>query len=314
MLRPIDKDRLHQIHQLLMNIATGDFSYQIPRTTEDDEIESLLVLVNLISEEMRETLKYYSALRTNETIQQYVSMVLVLDHSFAVTFVNHEVLKVLELDENQIVGHSFSTLLSPCSKEHWKTHTQQLLQKSNFHSIVSLEFLTSTGLLRTMACAVTTISTPSSSPSILVTTFASTTISKLFEDVETTSLELRSPNHLPGKNSGNVLTQESDIRIIQEVRDYIIKHLEGALPRLKELAHQFGTNEYKLKTGFRQLYGISVFRFLARERLNRARLLIQNTTLPLKSIVKMTGFKNVSHFSTAFKQRFGVTPSALRRG
>ncbi|UPS93134.1 helix-turn-helix domain-containing protein [Bizionia sp. M204] len=79
------------------------------------------------------------------------------------------------------------------------------------------------------------------------------------------------------------------------------------------ISNQFGTNEYKLKYGFKQLYGITVFRYLTQERLKRASLLIQNTSLSIKAVAKMTGFKNVSHFSKAFKNHFGVKPTDIKK-
>ena len=93
----------------------------------------------------------------------------------------------------------------------------------------------------------------------------------------------------------------------------IINNLEKDLPSLKELALQMGTNEYKLKYGFKQLYGTTIFRFLIQERLRKAKTLIQYSKLTLKQIAKMTGFKSITHFSRAFKEKYGVSPSELRR-
>lgn len=103
------------------------------------------------------------------------------------------------------------------------------------------------------------------------------------------------------------------MRALQEVRDFILKHLEEPLPSLKELANKYGINEYKLKSGFNQLYHTSVFRFLTEERLKRGCILIENTELPLQMVTKLSGFKNVSHFSNAFKKRYGIKPSAYRK-
>ena len=79
-----------------------------------------------------------------------------------------------------------------------------------------------------------------------------------------------------------------------------------------ELAHEFGTNEYKLKKGFKELYGMTVFQFLKNERLRNAHVLVKSSTVPFKRIARQNGFKNATHFSREFKARYGYTPSDLR--
>lgn len=106
--------------------------------------------------------------------------------------------------------------------------------------------------------------------------------------------------------------REPDIRKIREAHDHILMDLEET-SSLKELAHSFGINEFKLKYGFKQVYGTTVFRFLMDERLKKASLLLQNTDMPLKRIAEMTGFKSFPHFSKAFKKRFGYCPSDLKK-
>jgi AraC-like DNA-binding protein len=92
----------------------------------------------------------------------------------------------------------------------------------------------------------------------------------------------------------------------------IINNLEKDLPGLHELARQMGTNEYKLKYGFKQMYGTTIFRFLTQERLRKAKTLIQYSTLTIKQVAQMTGFKSKTHFSRAFKDKYGLTPTAMR--
>ena len=48
-------------------------------------------------------------------------------------------------------------------------------------------------------------------------------------------------------------------------------------------------------------------------RLSTAYELILNTSMPLEDISLQVGYKSVSHFSSAFKERYGVPPGALRR-
>jgi AraC-like DNA-binding protein len=104
-----------------------------------------------------------------------------------------------------------------------------------------------------------------------------------------------------------------DIRKIREGHDIIINNLDKDFPSLKEFALQIGTNEFKLKYGFKELYGTTVHRFLMQERLRKAQMMIQYSDVSLKSIAYTVGFKSMPHFSRAFKNRYGYSPSALRK-
>ena len=48
-------------------------------------------------------------------------------------------------------------------------------------------------------------------------------------------------------------------------------------------------------------------------RLSTARDMILNTAMPLEDVAAYVGYKSVSHFSSAFKERYGTTPGTLRR-
>lgn len=83
-----------------------------------------------------------------------------------------------------------------------------------------------------------------------------------------------------------------------------------SLPMLSKAA---AINEFKLKAGFRQLYGTSVFDCLQEARMQKARELLVSTDKPLKVICGLTGYPRMTNFITAFRKRFGYTPGSLRR-
>src|SRR5690606_35759667 len=95
--------------------------------------------------------------------------------------------------------------------------------------------------------------------------------------------------------------------------NFLINNLERDLPPLNELARELGTNTFKLKYGFKELYNTSVFRFLRNERLRKAKMLIQYGDRPFKTIAHLCGFKSVPSFSATFKSEFGYTPTELRK-
>jgi AraC-like DNA-binding protein len=102
-------------------------------------------------------------------------------------------------------------------------------------------------------------------------------------------------------------------QLIQKVQDYILNHLEEDLPSTKALAQMFGTNEFILKQNFRTLFKTSVYQYYNDERLKKARLLIEQTTIPLANIALVSGFNNYTNFYKAFKKKYNQSPSDLGR-
>ncbi|SEM00857.1 transcriptional regulator, AraC family [bacterium A37T11] len=77
---------------------------------------------------------------------------------------------------------------------------------------------------------------------------------------------------------------------------------------LIDLARTVGTNEFKLKKGFKQLFGTTVFGMIADLRMEHARQLLLSREKNINEISEIVGYKNATHFTQAFKRRFGVTP------
>lgn len=94
-------------------------------------------------------------------------------------------------------------------------------------------------------------------------------------------------------------------------RDYLMQHIEVP-PSLSQLARAAGINEYKLKRGFKEMFGITVFGYLAESRLELARIDLLEARKSVTEIAFELGYSSVQHFSTAFKKKFGVAPSLLR--
>ena len=82
---------------------------------------------------------------------------------------------------------------------------------------------------------------------------------------------------------------------------------------LVELSHKVGINDFKLKKGFKQLYGTTVYEFLVDARMEKAKLLLLETETSIHEIAFVTGYKNLSSFITAFKKKMGYSPGSYKR-
>jgi AraC-like DNA-binding protein len=83
-------------------------------------------------------------------------------------------------------------------------------------------------------------------------------------------------------------------------------------PTVEALARHAGLNRNKLYYGFRDVYGVSISKFIQNVRLERAYALLTSGTMPLIELVDETGFGHQSNFSTAIRNRYGKTPREIR--
>ncbi len=67
-----------------------------------------------------------------------------------------------------------------------------------------------------------------------------------------------------------------------------------------------------LESQFKRQFHRSPHDELTRVRMDRARLLLRTTTLPIPSIAEQSGYTLVQNFGRVFKQHFGHTPAAYR--
>ncbi|MEM6804750.1 MAG: AraC family transcriptional regulator [Bacteroidota bacterium] len=108
------------------------------------------------------------------------------------------------------------------------------------------------------------------------------------------------------------IKKSADKKKLIEAKEYLNASLENP-PTLVELAKLIGLNEYKLKRGFKELFGTTVFGYIQACRMTLARQLLLDTDKSAKEIAYEIGYSSPQHFSKAFKQQFGRTPNSMRK-
>lgn len=108
-----------------------------------------------------------------------------------------------------------------------------------------------------------------------------------------------------------VKLQPYELAKLREAWDYLLNHIEHP-GSVADLAHAIGLNEIKLKRGFKQLYGITIFEFLVEARMEKARRLLLETDMMVHAVAISVGYKNISSFTVAFKNKFGQLPSEVQ--
>ena len=94
---------------------------------------------------------------------------------------------------------------------------------------------------------------------------------------------------------------------LHAVREFLDQHYAQP-PSLLAIARLFGTNDFKLKQGFKALFGTTVFGYVAERRLAVAHQLLSLTSQPVQEVAEAVGFTNPAHFATAFRRKFGLRP------
>lgn len=105
---------------------------------------------------------------------------------------------------------------------------------------------------------------------------------------------------------GQFLNPDEKQKILK-ARDLLISDLQSP-PSLEELSKMTCMPPAKLQAGFRQAYGKSVFDYFREYRMQKAMQLLDETRTNVSQTAWQVGYTNVSHFSEAFKKRFGILP------
>lgn len=98
----------------------------------------------------------------------------------------------------------------------------------------------------------------------------------------------------------------------RQVYKYIQTHSQEELS-IRLLSQQFRLSPTALKQGFRQIYGKTIHSAIMDCRLERAALLLAETTLTVLQISQEVGYGSTSHFSAMFRRKYYLSPSQFRK-
>jgi AraC-like DNA-binding protein len=109
----------------------------------------------------------------------------------------------------------------------------------------------------------------------------------------------------------NLKANEID-KIYQAKEILISNHAEP--PTILNLAQQVEIHHMKLKQGFKEIFGMTVFDYLYNYRMEMAQNLLLENKMNVTQVAFSIGYSNPSQFAAAFKRKFGITPKACKMG
>lgn len=123
--------------------------------------------------------------------------------------------------------------------------------------------------------------------------------------IELLTLALRSFARLEGTSVQQF--SEADIRRFHRAREILSRQFSPP-PTIASLARELAINETKLKTGFRVLFGATVFDFGHECRMQHAMHLLRDRRLRIGDVAEAVGYQQQRTFASAFKAHFGLRP------
>ena len=100
---------------------------------------------------------------------------------------------------------------------------------------------------------------------------------------------------------------EENVAKLKKAKDIIIANMAEP-PSLQELADAIDLSLKKLKEGFKQIYGDTVYGFLFDYKMEVARKLLDSGEYNVNEVGFKVGYSTASHFIAAFKKKYGTTP------
>lgn len=276
-------------------MATGKKNTPLILTANQNPYDLLfndLVTINQEIHKVASELNYEVASHSYDSLTQFV---FILNNNYKILSFNYEALDFLRESANMLKYKAFKKIVAPSSLEEWQSLIKNKLPlpKQSIRRMLTLQSKNKTLY------------------------FASCNLSRLAykNQIVITSIVAIDPPQ-------NLLNQEWKIKyakdphskeVIIRLYEYIMNHLDLPLPPLKQIAKELASEEHILRTGFKSLFGSSIYNFYQMERLKKAELLIVQTEIPLKEIAFMCGFNSYFSFYKAFTKKYRFPPTNLLR-
>lgn len=315
------EERLSSLRVMLLKMLSGSYYQRIKRSDHNDIIESFILGFNMLAEEFQDVLIHQGYANRDAAILDIVQMSFIINENGYVEMVNDLACKILSRRKSNIIDGSFDALLTEDSAKKWMKVFQQGANIGALDTSIDLIFKSQEGLVIPKTAYISRFYRNGHGFKTLITIIHHTNYQKEFASGIVDNIkkgEAKIKNALKDDKTfvlrrSKVRLSSEDIMKIKMARNIILTNIEDDFPSLKEFALQLGTNEFKLKYGFKEMYGTTVHKFLIQERLRKAMMMVCYSDRPFKNIAEMTGFKSLAHFSRSFKQTYLLSPSGMRK-
>ncbi|QOR34989.1 helix-turn-helix transcriptional regulator [Clostridium sp. 'deep sea'] len=108
-----------------------------------------------------------------------------------------------------------------------------------------------------------------------------------------------------------ICLKTEDIEKIKYAKEVITNNYVDPLS-VEQLAKYVELNSYKLKVGFKKIYHTTIYGYIRNLRMIKAKEYLESGEKSVIEVANLVGYANPSHFSAAFKKKYGINPSELK--
>jgi len=109
----------------------------------------------------------------------------------------------------------------------------------------------------------------------------------------------------------NIPLSKADIDRVMQVEAVLTRDIFEPAPTISQLARMVSISESKLKKDFKMIYGVPVYEYFQKVRMQAAKDKLLAGGHSVKEVAMELGYSNLSNFTIAFKKEFGLLPSKL---
>ena len=92
-----------------------------------------------------------------------------------------------------------------------------------------------------------------------------------------------------------------------QIDEYIQSHYTEQINAIS-ICNEFQIGKTQLYEIAKQNYGVGIAEYIRNLRIEKAKLLLNDETLPLSEVASQCGFKDYNYFITVFKRKEGIPP------
>lgn len=95
--------------------------------------------------------------------------------------------------------------------------------------------------------------------------------------------------------------------VLEEARQILLRDFSSP-PTIGKIAHEVGMNETKLKRDFKQFFGMPIYQYFKKAKMEQAMKLLTSTDLSIREIAFRCGYDSQSQFTAAFRAIYNLAP------
>ena len=120
------------------------------------------------------------------------------------------------------------------------------------------------------------------------------------------------------QEEGFELLEDKSLQLITQIKSILIDHIHHQQSDLKQnysdlLSEKLNSEYSTLSKLFSSIEGITIERFIVKQKIERVKQLLYYNQLSLSEIAFQMHYSSVAHLSAQFKRETGMTPTAFKK-